>query len=158
MPIRGVAGNLISRKTKLARQTKKRHRTRKRRKLPGRVAEFYKPSNRNGSWHIYVLKLKHGCYYVGITSRDEIHHRYKRHIAGKGAQWTRLHPPISVYETYEIGKLREVDAVKIENRKTLDMIKTFGIDRVRGGQLIRSDPAVHRSQYEALVRILKLSA
>ena len=44
--------------------------------------------------HCYVLELEGDNYYVGLTSN--LPRRIKEHFSGKGAQWTKIHPPRKV--------------------------------------------------------------
>jgi predicted GIY-YIG superfamily endonuclease len=157
VPVLGIAGNTLSRREAAKGGRRKKASKQKRRqfsqsKPQPTATDIYKPSARRGSWHIYVLKLEHDCYYVGITARSEIHWRYRQHNYGRGAQWTRMHPPIGVYETYWIGQMTEAEAVVIENQKTLEMIRAFGVDQVRGGQLVRTNRDLHRARYKLLLK------
>ena len=43
------------------------------------------------SWFVYLLECRDGSLYTGITT-DETR-RYAQHAAGKGARYTRSHPP-----------------------------------------------------------------
>ncbi len=80
---------------------------------------------------VYVLKLEHDCYYVGWTQYfDE---RQEQHRRGLGANWTRLHKPLILVETLCGSK-------SDEKRVTLDYIKRYGRDHVRGGPWTRTAP------------------
>ncbi len=41
---------------------------------------------------IYILKLEHGCYYVGKTNNYS--KRINDHLTNSGALWTQLHKVI----------------------------------------------------------------
>lgn len=43
------------------------------------------------SWFLYMLECRGGSLYTGITT--DVARRYATHAAGKGARYTRLHPP-----------------------------------------------------------------
>lgn len=45
-------------------------------------------------WYLYLLECKGGTYYAGITNNLEA--RYKAHLAGKGARYTRANPPLRI--------------------------------------------------------------
>lgn len=45
-------------------------------------------------WCLYLLECKNGVYYAGITNR--LAERFAAHQAGKGARFTRSHPPIRI--------------------------------------------------------------
>lgn len=42
-------------------------------------------------WHLYLLLCRDGSYYAGIT--NDLDARFQAHVAGKGARYTRAHPP-----------------------------------------------------------------
>ncbi|MCB4812096.1 GIY-YIG nuclease family protein [Methylovorus menthalis] len=45
-------------------------------------------------WHLYLLECKGGSYYAGITNNLEA--RFKAHVEGKGARYTRANPPLRI--------------------------------------------------------------
>lgn len=49
-------------------------------------------------WFVYVIECRDGSLYTGIA-RD-VAHRYAQHAAGKGARYTRAHPPAQVLATF----------------------------------------------------------
>ena len=46
------------------------------------------------SWFVYVIECRDGSLYTGIAI--DVAKRYALHIAGKGARYTRSHPPARV--------------------------------------------------------------
>jgi len=44
-----------------------------------------------GAWAVYLLECSDGRVYTGIARDPE--QRYARHLAGKGARFTRSNPP-----------------------------------------------------------------
>lgn len=46
------------------------------------------------SWFLYLLECKDGSLYTGIA-RD-VEKRFTAHLAGKGARYTRSHPPLRI--------------------------------------------------------------
>lgn len=87
------------------------------------------------NWWLYVLKLEQGKYYVGVTSQDDPQVRIRQHGRFASAAWTRKYKPVETLELYEIGKMSYEQAQVIENKKTRELIKEFGLDNVRGGDL-----------------------
>ena len=77
---------------------------------------------------LYVLQLAGGKYYVGKTKN--VADRYKQHLAGDGAAWTRKHAPTKLIETR--GLKDEHD----ETNVTKDLMKKYGVDNVRGGAYV----------------------
>ncbi|MEO6170210.1 MAG: GIY-YIG nuclease family protein [Lysobacter sp.] len=43
------------------------------------------------AWFVYLLECRDGSVYTGITT--DVTRRYAQHVAGKGARYTRSHPP-----------------------------------------------------------------
>ena len=81
---------------------------------------------------LYVLKLKHGCYYVGQSIKRCYEERIKKHFMKKGSSWTKLHPPIEIIEEYEfVSDYRGGEL--LENEKTVELMQKYGIEKVRGG-------------------------
>jgi putative endonuclease len=48
------------------------------------------PSQR--PWYLYLIECQDGSLYAGITNNLEA--RYQAHIDGRGARYTRSHPPL----------------------------------------------------------------
>ena len=42
-------------------------------------------------WHLYLLRCRDGSLYAGIAT--DVERRFRQHAAGKGAKYTRSHPP-----------------------------------------------------------------
>ena len=75
--------------------------------------------------YLYILRCQHGCYYIGKTADPTA--RLESHRKGKGAAWTRFHPPIG----YEL--LLPLDSPLQEDAMTEEWMLKKGIDKVRGG-------------------------
>ena len=43
-------------------------------------------------WFLYLIECKGGSLYAGITV--DVARRYAQHVCGKGARYTRSHPPL----------------------------------------------------------------
>jgi putative endonuclease len=43
-------------------------------------------------WCLYLIECRDGSYYAGIT--NDLDARYQAHVNGKGARYTRSHPPL----------------------------------------------------------------
>ena len=77
---------------------------------------------------LYVLQLASGKYYVGKTKN--VADRYKQHLAGDGAAWTRKYAPTKLIET------RTLKSEHDETNVTKDLMKKYGVDNVRGGAYV----------------------
>ena len=45
-------------------------------------------------WYVYLLHCRNGALYSGITTNPRA--RFAAHLAGKGAKYTRMHPPLEM--------------------------------------------------------------
>lgn len=64
------------------------------------------PAPRPGKWFVYVLECDDGSYYKGFTK--DIITRWKEHLNGKGAEWTKKHPPVKLIHWEEFDSEAEV--------------------------------------------------
>lgn len=60
--------------------------------------------------YVYILKCEDGTYYTGWT--NDLEHRYRAHLTGHGAKYTRAHKPIALvyaecYDTKREAMARE---------------------------------------------------
>ena len=51
------------------------------------------------AWFLYLLECTDGSIYTGITV--DVEARYAAHLAGRGARYTRSHPPKKVLASFE---------------------------------------------------------
>ena len=49
-------------------------------------------SQENRDWYLYLIECKGGSFYAGIT--NDLAKRYGAHSNGRGAKYTRAHPPV----------------------------------------------------------------
>jgi predicted GIY-YIG superfamily endonuclease len=78
--------------------------------------------------YLYLLELQHGKAYVGIT--NDLTERYQKHVEGRGAIWTKCHPPVRMVMNQAVGNDRG-RALEAEKQLTL-AVAAKGWD-VRGG-------------------------
>jgi predicted GIY-YIG superfamily endonuclease len=81
----------------------------------------------NNKGFVYTLELQDACFYVGFSADPET--RIASHFLGRGAQWTRLHPPISVLTVLPGDEV-------LENATTIAMMAKHGWRTVRGGRFL----------------------
>lgn len=74
---------------------------------------------------IYILKLTNNKYYVGKTNNPNF--RLKSHFNKNGSMWTKKYKPIKVVQI--LSQCDDYD----EDKYTLQYMKKYGIDNVRGG-------------------------
>lgn len=85
---------------------------------------------------LYVLRLEQGKYYVGITSKKDPQRRIMEHMNGfYTAQWVKKYKPLEAVEVLDIGNITKAEADRLELQRTLQYMKKWGYQNVRGGKL-----------------------
>ena len=84
--------------------------------------------------YIYVLGLAHEKYYVGRT--EDIPRQFREHLTINGTEWTRLHPPRAIVHYHECASPYDEDIT------TLEVMRQFGIDNVRGGEYSQTELSI----------------
>lgn len=77
---------------------------------------------------LYILELEGGNYYVGKSA--DVAKRFEQHKAGTGSAWTKAHRPVKLLET------RAITSPYDETNVTKDLMKKYGVDKVRGGAYV----------------------
>ncbi|MBC7315346.1 MAG: GIY-YIG nuclease family protein, partial [Chloroflexi bacterium] len=52
------------------------------------------PQAEAGTWYVYAIECNDGSLYIGQT--EDLRQRWLQHVGGKGASWTKTHPPVNV--------------------------------------------------------------
>lgn len=68
------------------------------------------PAPRQGTWFVYALECEDGSIYIGQA--EDVLERWKQHSTGRGAEWTRKHPPVRLVHWEDFNSLES--AVKRE--------------------------------------------
>ena len=63
------------------------------------AAERSDKPTRAGAWTLYLIECLDGSIYTGIAV--DVAARYAAHVAGKGARYTRMHPPAQLLACIE---------------------------------------------------------
>ena len=50
-------------------------------------------------WYVYLIECRDGSLYTGIAT--DVERRFAQHAAGKGARYTRSHPPLRLLAWFE---------------------------------------------------------
>lgn len=56
-------------------------------------------------WFLYLMECQDGSIYTGITV--DIERRYAEHLSGKGARYTRSHPPKKLLKVFNFTNRSE---------------------------------------------------
>lgn len=68
-------------------------------------------------YYVYILRCRDGSLYTGITS--DVAHRLRLHRSGKGAKYTRAHPPEAVAAVWRCGGKAEAARLEYAIKATL---------------------------------------
>jgi len=81
-------------------------------------------------WFLYLLECKNGAYYAGIT--NDLQARFKAHLSGKGARYTRANPPVKIlaskpYQNRSTASIAEAQLKALHRSKKLAYFATEAI-------------------------------
>ncbi|MDD2734552.1 MAG: GIY-YIG nuclease family protein [Desulfuromonadaceae bacterium] len=57
------------------------------------------------TWWLYMIECRGGGIYTGIAKDVAV--RYRQHVAGKGAKYTKLNPPVALLSSCSFPSHRE---------------------------------------------------
>ena len=60
--------------------------------------------------YVYMLRCRGGVYYTGLAA--DVEKRYRQHLSGKGAKFTRSYPPEAIAAVWRCGD--KSTAAKVE--------------------------------------------
>jgi predicted GIY-YIG superfamily endonuclease len=95
------------------------------------------PAPQPNTFYVYAIKCDDGSLYIGQT--DDLPKRWKEHVSGQAAEWTKLHKPQyivhhEIYSTRDEAIKRERDLKTGFGRKWLKRKIETGRARQAGGQ------------------------
>lgn len=88
-------------------------------------------------FHLYVLALECDKYYVGISRN--VKKRFDAHQRGEGAEWTKLYKPLKVISDTQLAFCSYTKVKPYEDQKTIELMKKYGRENVRGGMYCAID-------------------
>lgn len=79
-------------------------------------------------WFVYILELKNGLYYTGMTWKPEV--RFEQHLSGLGSKYTAKYGVnklvyLEEHEDFELARLREVQIKDFSRKKKRELINSF---------------------------------
>lgn len=93
-------------------------------------------------WTLYVLKLEQNKYYVGITTKSA-EDRFQEHVNNiRSAAWVRRFKPLKIIDQRALAEITEEKAKNYETEVTLEYMRKYGINNVRGGDYAEQDDYV----------------
>ena len=67
------------------------------------------------SWWVYLLECRDGSFSAGIT--NDVEARFKAHKEGRGAKYTKLHPPVKVLAQKAFANRSEASSAEAQLKK-----------------------------------------
>ena len=79
-------------------------------------------------WYVYILELKNGLYYTGMTWKPEI--RFDQHLSGLGSKFTSKYGVrrlvyLEEHDDFEIARRREIQMKDFSRKKKQELIAKF---------------------------------
>ena len=68
-------------------------------------------------YFVYMLLCRGGVYYTGLAA--DVEKRYRQHLSGKGAKFTRSYPPEAIAAVWRCGDKSTVAKVEYAIKKYL---------------------------------------
>lgn len=93
---------------------------------------------------VYVLKLKDNKYYVGYCAEGRFNIRLREHVFFGNTVWTKL------YKFVEVLEIHEGEGKVFEKEKTLEYMRKYGWDNVRGACWTARDLNNRRELFKTL--------
>ena len=115
---------------------------------------YLEPYNKASAYPltIYALELNNGKFFLDQTQNLNTslkkHFRYDnlRQSQPYGRSWTQLWPPVRIHHIYRNSVASDL------NKYTLEYMKKYGIENVRGGEYSSTDLSFY--QYSELKKII----
>ena len=73
-------------------------------------------------WFVYLLECLNGKIYTGITT--DVDARFNKHLAGKGAKFTRMNPPSHIIASKPCENRSEASKLEYQIKKLSPAQKT----------------------------------
>ena len=91
------------------------------------------------SWFVYLIECRGESIYTGIAT--DVARRYAMHAAGKGARYTRSHPPLRLLASFEFPSRSAASRAEYAIKQLAPAQKrALGEGRCLPGFLLRGDP------------------
>ena len=68
-------------------------------------------------YYVYMLRCRGGVYYTGLAA--DVDKRYRQHLSGKGAKFTRAYPPEAIAAVWRCGDKSTAARVEYAIKKHL---------------------------------------
>ena len=72
-------------------------------------------SKTTSDWFVYLLECQNGKIYTGITTNVDA--RFNKHLAGKGAKFTKMNPPSHIIASKHCGNRSAASKLEYQIRQ-----------------------------------------
>ena len=85
-------------------------------------------NSKRWKWYVYILELKNGLYYTGMTWKPEV--RFEQHLSGMGSKYTAKYGVrklvyLEEYDDLELARQREIQIKDFSRKKKGELINSF---------------------------------
>lgn len=85
------------------------------------------------AWYLYLLECTDGSIYTGITV--DVAARYAAHVSGRGARYTRAHPPARLLASFAYPDRSTASKAEYAMKQlTAEQKRAVAFDAVRGSK------------------------
>lgn len=81
----------------------------------------------NATYYVYILLCKDGSFYTGST--NDVQKRFKDHIEGRGARYTKSHKPVNIIYQEVFSSKSEALKREAEIKRMAKKEKNYLINR-----------------------------
>jgi len=83
--------------------------------------------DKTNDWFVYLLECVNGRIYTGITT--DVEARFNKHLAGKGAKFTKMNPPLRIIGTKSCTNRSEASKLEYQVKQLSALQKrALGLD------------------------------
>lgn len=106
-------------------------------------------------WHIYLIECADGSLYAGITTNVET--RFRTHILGKGARYTRSHKPLRLVASAPVGSRSEALRAELAIKR-LPREKKIAAVQLQSSVFIHNKQRVYTMNKSELIEVIAKEA
>lgn len=92
------------------------------------MLSLHSNNRKKWKWYVYILELKNGLYYTGMTWNPP--ERFDQHLSGLGSKYTAKYGVYKLvyleeHEDLELARIREIQIKDFSRKKKKMLINTF---------------------------------
>jgi predicted GIY-YIG superfamily endonuclease len=106
------------------------------------------------NWYVYAIECENNSVYIGQT--HDVMNRWRQHLSGRGAEWTKKYKPVRLFYTERLNSLKKAMSREKELKTSTGrrMLKKKLLDYL-GSNLSAGQAGAGEQAEELLRRILE---